>query len=83
MPCIQIWNTFTFNDKNQEPFFYITKRNVRLKKNESQFLGSLRIFQKEIWLTLSAIWYGLLPSSVKFFFIILFHSQAVLTSELH
>lgn len=34
---------------------------------ESQFLGSLRVFQKEIWLTLRAIWYSLLPSSVDFF----------------
>ena len=50
-----------------------------LKK--SQFLGSLRVFQKEIWLTLRAIWYSLLPSSVDFFFTSLFHSQTVLTLE--
>ena len=66
IPCIQIWNTFTFNDKIKNLSFTLQREMFTLKKNKSQFLGSLRVFQKEIWLTLRAIWYSLLPSSVKF-----------------
>lgn len=44
IPYIQIWNTFTFNNKIKNLSFTLQREIFSFKK--SQFLGSLRVFQK-------------------------------------